>query len=429
MKAAAKDALEAMRRAGASDHDIAVDLFRWLNAAAGPWNGYPAYEGVPLGVLGALPDDAVRGAALAEDGDDARVAAAARFFASSDIVSFRKRALREIPDAFFTRARPLVDPSDADALARLDHARSVAQSARDARDHSAPFEIDGGCTVIGQSEGGSLSALVALDAGAIVSTDAETIVRFDPGSTQPSVVAVASEHFIVLAGGPRLVWATMNDGDVFARDGDGPIERIASGQRVPLAIVTAGDRVAWLAREGPQILTATEEGAPRVLVTDKNLSELAADDERVYYTSASLTADCTLRSVSWSGGRSHSLCDLPWLGASMGSPRVVASEGEVLVAIAAEVRAIDAKTGRARTLVSADAPVAAIAATPRVVAMVLGRDEDGERWCLAVAPREGGAVRRLGSFSRATYHRHALVIAGPWACTTAGDRILAARID
>lgn len=423
------EAMQRVRAAGDGDALVARDLLRWLGTVRSPWSGHPAYEQVPLTLLAALPPDVVLAVAC-ESTDEPSLAAAARHYASHQMVSFRKSVLAAVPDRFFERVRPLLAGRCADDLARFEHAARLARETREVRSRSAPYPVGDGCTVVGQSVDGPLSGLAALDGGGLLSVDVRTVVRFEPGSTAPAVVAEASEHFVVVGGGRRAVWATMNHGDVLSRAGDGPVERLASQQKVPLEIVTAGEWIAWMCRDAPggaQIAAVRPgEAEPRVLVTTGGAWMLCADDVHVYFVAGAFKGSGELRCVPWEGGRARTVCALPNVGASMGTPRTVTSGGEVLVATDDVILSVDPRSGRASVLAQAEARVRAIAASDALVAMLVGSDSSEGRWAVAVVARTGGKPRRVATLSRAPYHRHALVLVGDCPCTTSGDKVLAA---
>ncbi len=134
-----------------------------------------------------------------------------------------------------------------------------------------------------------------------------------------------------------------------------------------------------------------------------------------------------LRCVPWIGGEARTVCSLPLLGPSMGTPRIVASEGQVLVAADKRILAVDPRSGRSYALATADGTVRAIAACASWIALLVGSESDDANWEVPGVQRRGGNAERIGRFSRAPYHRHALVIAQDRACATAGDKVIAAR--
>lgn len=425
-------ALDALRAEHGGDVEVARTLLTWLAAGRGPWSGFASYEELPMHLLRALPVGAVISAATDASLDDASLRAAARHFAAHELVTFAKRTLADVPAGFFERARPVVARTGiADDLSRLEHAARVAEAARRARVPRPPFRIEGGCTVVGRSLDGPLTSLVA-HGDALVSCDVRTIVRFDPPSVTPVTLALASESFVVLAAAARVWFATMNDGTVHAVQGDRVVE-IAREQRVPVEMAACGERVAWLCRDspgGPSVAIAHGEEIVRtVSALPAGAWGLALGDTHVLWIEGGWNGGGVVRRAAIDGGEVETLASVPSLGPSMGSPRLVFSEGELLIALPDHVLAIDA-SGRAARIAGSSRPIRAIAADARHIALVLGEESDRDPpWSIAVLPRAGGAPREVATFARAPYHRHPLVLARGLACTLSGDRVIAAPLD
>jgi hypothetical protein len=410
-------------REGCDDAALARALITWLAAGRGPFSGYASYEEVPIRLLEALPIGAVVEVALDPALDDAAVAACARFFADHQIVTFRKGALAAVPDAFFARATPLLALED--DRARLAHAARVAEGAR--RPRSAPYPIDGGLEVLGQSTDGPLSGL-GVDGDALVSADVRTLVRFEPDSIAAVPIADARDAFLSLSPTPPVAWAVGRRGEIATPHGV-----VATGENCPVEIAAGAGGIAWIAkhRNDERVLRAVVSGDPtvRTLATDSLLWCLAVDGDYAFFVEAGWRGGGTLCKAPLAGGAIARVASIPALGPSMAAPRYVIEGGEALVALGDHVSAIDAR-GRARRLIEAGAPIQAIAADATHVALVLGLDGDRDSpWSLAVAPRGGGKARAIASFARAPYHRHPLVLARGRACTIADDRIIAARLS
>jgi hypothetical protein len=92
------------------------------------------------------------------------------------------------------------------------------------------------------------------------------------------------------------------------------------------------------------------------------------------------------------------------------------------------VLAIELRTGKVSTLATAKGMVRAIATDEAVLAMLIEREGSEGKWEVARTSRAGGEIETVGTFERAPYHRHALVLARGKACTTAGDRVLAVGV-
>jgi hypothetical protein len=432
----AEDALALLRADHGDDEAVARVLFAWLAAGRGPWSGYPSYEELPMHLLRAMPFEAVLAAALGLD--DRLLGAAARYFGAHELVTFQKRMLGDVPARFFDRARPIVAASGVeDDLARWDHAARVARMARDARRPRPPYHLAEG-TVVGESLDGPLSCLAAIGEQ-LFSCDVQTIVRFDPESVVPTVIARASEHFVVLAAGTRLTFGTMNAGDVHWFDGERVLP-LAKGQACPVEMAAYGNRVAWLnrdapggraiviARHGNELARATHEVVRTIERLPASTWSLGLGPEHAFWVQEAFNGSGEIRRASIEGGAIETLAQIAKLGPSMASPRLVFSEHELLVGLPDGVIAIDAG-GRTRRIVEAGSPIRAIAADESHIALIVG--EDGTKdppWSFAAAPRAGGRARVLASFARAPYHRHPLVIARGHAVTTLGDRIIAAPL-
>lgn len=415
-----KAALDALGR----DAGAARALFRWLAIGQERWSGYPVYETVPTKLLEAIPASPLLEAASA-DLTDAEVRGATRYFGSHDVVSFRKSILGELPPALFDRARPLWQAAnDEDVMQRFDYAVRLAADTRAAKGRRGPY-ARGEYVVLGESIDGPLSGLAALADGTLVSVDVRRVLRFAPDRVAGELVAEASEHFVVLgAAGDRIAWATMNAGEVFEQRGAGPIERLASGQRVPVEMTVSGEHTAWLSRDAPggsQIMTPS--GA---LVQMSGIHGLVSDGAHVYFVCGGGMGG-KIHRVAWSGGDVEKVAAQPDHEFSTASPAMAASRGELLVVANKSVRAIDPSTGRSRNLLEAPHTVRAVASDSVRVALLIG--EEDEDWFFASASRDGGAVKKLARFVRAPYFRHPLLIARGHAITVWDDRLIGVPLD
>jgi hypothetical protein len=413
---------------GEADEVIAGVLFRWLSMGRGPWSGYASYEETPMELLRGLPSDAVLRAALDPTHDDATLAAIARHYAAHEMVSFRKRVLADVPEVLFTRARAIVARTGTeDDLARLDHAIAVSAQARAARAPRAP-RAQYGYVVLGESLDGPLSGLAALADQSLISADVRTVVRFEASSVAPLALAEAREHFVLIAGGDRVAFATMNEGEVHTTDGE-RITRIAEHEPVPVELASDGPYVAWLNRDAPggrAIRIAGPHGT-RTIGPLADAWSLVAGGGRLAWLAQGWSSSGQLFVLELAHDREPTrLAGVPLLGPSMGSPRMAIEGDEVLIALSDHVLAID-RAGRARRALEARSPIRAIAADARHIALIVG--EDDAPWSLAVAPRTGGHARTLASFARRPYDRHPLVIARGLACTLLGDRVIGAPLE
>ena len=132
-----------------------------------------------------------------------------------------------------------------------------------------------------------------------------------------------------------------------------------------------------------------------------------------------------LRAAPLAGGPPRTVAKLPQIGPSMGTPRMFAHGGEVLLAVGRTVLAVDA-AGKQRVLLKAKLPVGAVTANDDHIAVLLA--PDNAPWSVAVAPRAGGRARPLAELRRAPYHRHPLALARGMVCTLLGELVVGAPI-
>lgn len=379
-------------------------LLRWLAHGRGPFSGYASYEEVPMKLLRALPIVEVL-AAIDSLSEERELFAAARVLSAHELVSFGKRSLALVPDALFARLAASVERrGTGDDRQRFEHARAVAEKARAARVDRAPYPA-GGHVVLGESQDGPLSGLVARG-DALISSDVQTIVRFDPESVVAREIVRASEHFVLLAG---EWYATMNHGEVFALSG----ERVAHDPHIPVELSAYGDRVAWLSRDAPGGAAITIAGV-RTIATGGHAWNLTLGDEHVYWMS-----EDELRRARIDDGTIDTIARIDPLGASMGTPRLVFARGELFVAFPDRIEAIERK----RRVAKSKLPIRALAIDAEHIVALVGEERE---WSFAIA--DGERLRTLASFSRAPYHRHPLVIARGHACTVLGDRVIGAPL-
>lgn len=432
-------ALAALRGAHGDDEQVARVLIAWLAEGAGPWSGYASYEGTPMRLLDLLDGAAVVRAAADPALTAAQTAAAARFLGGHEVVSFRKSLLATVPDELFARARPHVAASGVeDDLVRFDHAVRIARGARARFANPAPYPIGGDCTVVGESADGPLSG-VATDGGRLWSVDVRTIVQFEPGSIAPATVAVAPEHFVVIAASAqRLAWLCINAGTVDAIDRaqpaePAPIARL--GTRL-LEIAVAGRTVVWLGDAPARSLglgnrwiwaRSPDDPEPRQLAElGADAWCLQADATHAYILGGAFTSEGVLRRVSLARGTIDEVGSVPKLGPSMGSPMICPHGDDVLVAHGERVLAYPKSGGAGRVALEASQLVRAIAADEHGIVVLSGPAKNDDRWRIESAPAVGAQLRRAGEFDRRPYHRHPLVVTRTAAIFPCGDRLLAA---
>ena len=255
------EALDLLRAAYPSEAGLARALLVWLAHGAGPWSGFPAYEGLPQDLLEAVGVSTVIDAVEADAWTGPLLRGAARFVAWHDVVRFRRRELMEVDDALWLRmldeVRELGDP---DNLARLEGARAAVRDYRQIRTHSAPFQVKGGLWLVAQGEGASLRHFGVQD-GALFALDLADVVRFEPDSTTPRPLWRGPDHFADLAVGPGVVLVThVNAGVVHRLDPQtGVATQLGSERGRPMNPAVGGGELYWV--EAP-FVTDPVRGAP-----------------------------------------------------------------------------------------------------------------------------------------------------------------------
>ena len=111
---------EVLRAAYPDERDAIVALIDWFGSGAGPWSGFPSYEGVPEALLLRYPAEAIVRALGGEPLTPARAEGAARLFASWWFAHMRPHEAAALPQELALNLREHADRTgDHDKIARL----------------------------------------------------------------------------------------------------------------------------------------------------------------------------------------------------------------------------------------------------------------------------------------------------------------------
>lgn len=440
-------AISALRASGDADTKLAHDLFAWLGTSPSPWSGYPAHESVPQVLLRRLDPQAVLAALLAAEQDDALLGAA-RYAADHETVSFRKRFLRQIPDAKFIdferRLARVPMPADglADARARLANARAVASSSRE-RASELASQRDRELACVAVSDDGPFSALVT-DGQVLAAVDVFTVVRIDPEQgALTALTTYAGSPFtdLVFAGGSLLA-IRGNEGraDSVALDGSGrsvfapelarPLRPVNSGGVLCLVAAPFEDNLVNGIRYSVQktSLVRVEEGGrgEPILEVKEGVADLAADATHLYYASTKLEREGALYRVARSDGKATLLAKVGRLGNALAHPGIVVSGENVVFADGPALRSVHVTGGEVTTLHRASGPIGAVAVVPSGYVLIVG-DMSDAAWDVVRVRRDNGKAETLGTLARRPYHRLTMVVRGGQAFFTLDDRLYRVR--
>jgi hypothetical protein len=127
----AYDEAEALvRSAHATTADPTRALLSWFGSGAGPWSGYPSYEGLAEGLLVRLGLDVAREVTMrppAGPDIEAVMRGAARLFSSWNLAAHQKSAVGDVPATAWNALRPSVQAMGiADNTERFEYAASLA---------------------------------------------------------------------------------------------------------------------------------------------------------------------------------------------------------------------------------------------------------------------------------------------------------------
>lgn len=435
------EAVVALRATGEDDRRIAARLLAWLGTNDSPWSGYPAEENVPLVLLRRLDEDAVL-AALLEAEDDASLLGAARHAADFHMVSFRKRFVGAIPDARFDafEARlervPMLPDEKDDARSRLERARAVARDVRDRARRTPDATSDFAC--VATSEDGPFAGL-ATDGTTIAALDVYRVVRVEPdtGVLSPLTTYQGSPFTELVFSGGALYAIRGNEGriDRIALDGTGRTV-VAEGLERPLDPIDAGGRPVWVAApfenresngtvvsvERTSIVALGEGGAIETWTgVERGVASLASDGSFVYFLTTDPLGRHVVMRIPRGGGPIEKLASVDGYGDPMGRPWLVCEGSDLLLASGQRILRIPAAGGRATTAHTLDRKVVAIGTLPEGLVALAG-DGGDDRWDV-LRLRVGERPRKLGTLSRAPYHRVRLVSARGSVFFTLGDRL------
>lgn len=439
-------AITALRSAESDDRVSATRLLAWLGTSASPWSGYPSHEGVPLVLLRRLDAAQVLAALLGVEGDNA-VLGAARFVSDHQIVSFRKRLLRAIPDERFAvledrLGRVVMSAAELDdARARLAAARAIGAAARDrASELLAQRDRELACAAI--SEDGPFDSLVS-DGHTLAALDVYTVVRIDPerGTLEPLTTYEGSPFTDLVFSRGELLAVRGNEERIDRVPLDGGarsvrVERIAR----PLHPVDAGgvpccisapfeqrdenntrysvQRTSLVRIEGSQVvpIVAVEGGA----------ACLAADATHLYFATTDLDRKGVLRRIAREGGEPAELVRVTSLGHAMAMPALVIAGEHAIFADGSRLCRVPVGGGRVETLHEAGAAIGAIAVVPGGFVLITGGMSD-ESWEVLRITAGSRQPRRLGALLRRPFHRLRLVVYAGEAFFTLDDRLYRVR--
>lgn len=294
----ALDASEARLRATyANAADATHALLSWFGSGAGPWSGYPAYEGLAENLLHRLGLDVAREVALSHASAPAVMRGAARLFSSWNLVAHRKSAVGDVPVSLWDALRPFVRSMGiADNTARFEHAVAIAAEVRRLRARGAPKGAGKGLTTAAVSRNGALAGLLS-DGRTLFSGEANDIVAFAGLEGRP--IFRGTDPYFEMAGpvSDMIMVAHINGGTVgkVLTEGSDLVVMVRDQPR-PLNVVVFPGTVAWLnaaqvpdpVRGAPYVVQQTsvmllEAPAPRVVRAASTAFSLAIDDERLYW--------------------------------------------------------------------------------------------------------------------------------------------------
>lgn len=439
-------AITALRGAEPDDRVIATRLLAWLGTSASPWSGYPAHEGVPLVLLRRLDPAQVLAALLGVEGDNALLGAA-RFVADHQIVSFRKRLLRAIPDERFAvfedrLGRVAMSAADLDdARARLAAARAISAASRNrASELLAQRDRELACVAI--SEDGPFASLVS-DGHTLAALDVFTVVRIDPerGGLEPLTTYEGSPFTELLWSQGELLAVRGNEEriDRVPLDGGARLVRVPRIAR-PLHPVDVGgvpccisapfeqreennlrhsvQRTSLVRIEGSQVV-------PIVAIGD-GVACLAADATHLYFATTDLDRNGVLRRVARDGGEPADLARVRSLGHAMAQPALVIAGSHALFADGSQLCRVPVNGGRVETLHEVGSAIAAIAAVQEGLVLIVGGMSDAS-WEVLRIDAGSRPPRRLGALRRRPFHRLRLVVCAGEAFFTLDDRLFRVR--
>lgn len=439
-------AITALRGAEPDDRVIATRLLFWLGTSASPFSGYPSHESVPLILLRRLDAAQVLAALLGVEGDNALLGAA-RFVADHQIVSFRKRLVRALPDERFAvleerLGRVAMSAADLDdARARLAAARAIGTAARSrASELLAQRDRELACVAI--SEDGPFDSLVS-DGNTLAALDVYTVVRIDPerGTLHPLTTYEGSPFTELVWSRGELLAVRGNEERIDRVPLDGGPRSVRVGRIArPLHPVDAGGVPCCISapfehREENNIRHSVQrtslvriEGAEvlPIIAVEGGVASLAADATHLYFATTDLDRKGVLRRVARDGGEPAELLRVTSLGHAMAQPALVIAGGRAVFADGSRLCRVPVNGGRVETVYEAGAAIAAIAAVPGGFVLIVGGMSD-ESWEVLRITTGSRPPRRLGTLRRRPFHRLRLVVCAGEAFFTLDDRLYRVR--
>lgn len=439
------EAVAALRATGEDDRRLAARLLAWLGTNDSPWSGHPAEENIPLVLLRRLDEDAVLAALLAAE-DDASLLGAARLAADFQMVSFRKRFVGRIPDerfdAFAVRLErvPMLPYEKDDARSRLERARRVAGEARARPGRKVDATSELAC--VATSEDGPFASL-ATDGTTLAAVDVYRVVRVEPdtGVLTPLTTYQGSAFTSLRFSGGELYAMRGNDGrlDRIALDGSGR-GVAAEGLERPLDPIDAGGTLVWVSapfenRASNGGVVSVERtsivalGAGGTVETwapvEPGVATLASDGAHVYFLTTETLGRHVLVRIPRCGGPIEKVAAVDAVGDPMGRPWIAEGGDAMLFAGGTKLLRIPKAGGRVTALHTLDRRIVALATLPDALVVVAGDGSD-DRWDV-LRLRTGERPRKLGTLSRAPYHRLVMVSARDSVFFTLDDRLYRVR--
>ncbi|APR79159.1 Hypothetical protein A7982_04506 [Minicystis rosea] len=221
--------------------DAASALLAWYGRGAGPYSGHPAYEDVAAGLLDAVGLEAVLQTIETSDLSSEATAGAARFLATHGATRAQKDAVAR-----------LISPPRRDALREVARATGIDDDVArfDRALGPMPAAVPEGMDLVAAGRHGHLRSVQAVG-DRLIAVDGATVVRFDPGSSDPVLLlALPSGSIPPLAAGD----------DVVVTERQGRVVRLPLTGGAPIEVAPGPGRTTdWVVHEAH--LYAIREGA------------------------------------------------------------------------------------------------------------------------------------------------------------------------
>lgn len=434
-----------VRASYATPEAAAAALLAWFGAGAGPWSGYPAYEGLAEALLLRLGLPIARAAASSPNANGNTLRGAARLFSAFEVVSHKKSEVGDVPEALWATLRPIVQATQrADNLARFEHAAAVAAEVRQLRARPAPAAAGAGLQVAGVSRNGPLSGLVT-DGRLLYAGEGADIVVFDvASSTAPRVLFQGTDRFFEIAPpvSKMLFVAHVNAGTVGKVLTDGShLIVMARDQARPVDLFAGHGTVAWL---NQAMVPDPQRGAPFVVQrssvmsfespTPKALREapgsafsLTGDEEFLYWceiTAKMLEIWRAPHRRPGAAGRLAVLGEHPlpatWFpDLAVNATHLLWANPERRAILGVDKRA----GGEPFVIAQTNHPPGHIVASDDDVIALTG-EADAHDWHVEHAPARGGGSTVVAHYQRQLWDRPALVLTPRDLYFTTSDRVL-----